>query len=322
MALIDWNVFDKKVREGALKKVNEIIALWNENSNNALMLSQFAYEGGIFQQTLWDIDDSVDIVDIYGANGDATPNTLGTANQNTVKFFLTTGTTRIEGADMSWIQENMGTAIAELSNKTAEFVFRKYLFTLITVMVNVYEDNADVTNDESATAAISQAGLNRTHALFGDSSEALVTQIMHSQAKHKLIGNALDNSAALFTAGNVTVIDILGKRTIITDCPALIDSVASPAEYKTLVLRSGAGDCFETGDFKLVVEGDKTGKDKLYTDIQGEGTASYRLMGYSWDGATGTSSPTSTELETGASWVRYVSSLKETGGVLYVAAQV
>ena len=44
-------------------------------------------------------------------------------------------------------------------------------------------------------------------------------------------------------------------------------------------------------------------------------------MGYSYDAGNGTSSPTSTELETGASWARYVSDVKETGGLLYIAAQ-
>jgi hypothetical protein len=321
-ALINWNVFDTDVREGSLKKVNEIIALWNANSGGALRLSTFAYAGGLFSQIKWDIDDHVEITDIYAANTAATANTLGTAKQNTVKFFFETGLYQVEGSELSWIQENPDMAVAELSTKIAEFVFRKYLFQLITVMVAVYEDNSDVLNDESATAGFSQEGLNRSYALFSDRSESLVTQIMYGTAKHKLIGDALANGAQLFTAGDVTVIDIQGKRTIITDCPALIDSVAVPAEYKCLVLTDSAGEVFETGDFKVVVEGDKTGNHRLYTNIQGEGTASIRLKGYSYDAAVGTASPTSTELETGASWVRYVDSLKESGGVLYIGAQV
>jgi len=322
MSLIDWNVFDTNVREGSLRKVNEIIELWNANSGGALRLSTFNYAGGIFNQIKWDVDDFVEISDIYSANGDATPNTIGTANQNTVKFFFHTGTYQIEGAQLSWIESNQDLAVAEISTKIAEFVFRKYIFQLITVMVNVYENNADVTNDESAAAGFSQDGLNRTHSLFSDRSESLITQVMYGTAKHKLIGDALANNAQLFTAGGVTVIDILGKRTIMTDCPALIDNVASPKEYKSLILTDMAGEVFEAGDFKIVVEGDKTGKDRLYTNIQGEGTASIRLKGYSYDAGNGTSSPTSTELETGASWARYVDSLKETGGVLYIAGQV
>ena len=320
-ALINWNVFDTDVREGSLKKVNEIIALWNANSGGALRLSTFAYAGGLFSQIKWDIDDHVEITDIYAANTAATPNTLGTAKQNTVKFFFETGLYQVEGSELSWIQENVDTAVAELSTKIAEFVFRKYLFQLITVMVATYEDNADVLNDESATSgtSFSQEGLNRSYSLFSDRSGSLVSQIMYGTAKHKLIGDALANGNALFTAGDVTVIDIQGKKTIITDCPALIDGTTS---YKCLILTDMAGEVFETGDFKVVVEGDKTGNHRLYTNIQGEGTASMRLKGYSYDAAVGTASPTSTELETGASWVRYVDSLKETGGVLYIAAQV
>ena len=323
-ALIDWNVFDTNVREGSLRKVNEIIALWNANSGGALRLSTFAFAGGLFSQIKWDIDDHVDLTDIYTANTAATPNTLGTAKQNTVKFFFETGLYQVEGAELSWIEENEDRAVAEVSTKIAEFVFRKYLFQLITVMVNTYEDNSDVLNDESAVsgAGFSQEGLNRSYALFSDRSGALVSQIMYGTAKHKLIGDALANGNALFTAGDVTVIDIQGKKTIVTDCPALIDSVAVPAEYKCLILTDMAGEVFETGDFKVVVEGDKTGNHRLYTNIQGEGSASMRLKGYSYDAAVGTASPTSTELETGASWVRYVDSLKESGGVLYIGAQV
>jgi hypothetical protein len=321
--LIDWNVFDTNVREGSLRKVNEIITLWNANSGNALMLSKFAYAGGVFSQIKWDIDDHVEVLDIYDVNNVATSNTLGTAKQNTIKFFFNTGTYEIEGSNLSWIEQNQDQAVAELSNNIAEFVFRKYLFQLITVLVNTYEDNADVTNDESGgTVSLSQEGLNRSYSLFSDRSGAIILNLMYGTAKHKLIGDALENGAALFTAGDVTVIDIQGRKTVITDCPALIDNVSVPATYKVLCLTAGAGDVFETGDFKIVVEGDITGKDRLYTNIQGEGTASIRLKGYSYDAANGTSSPTSAELETGASWVRYVSSLKETGGVLYISDQV
>jgi hypothetical protein len=322
--LIDWKVFDTNLREGSIKKVNEIIDLWNAKSGNALRLSTLSYAGGIFDQISWDIDDHVELEDIYGTNDAADINEFGTASQKTVKYFFRTGTYQLKGADLSWIEKDPDTAVATLSNQVAEFVFRKYLFELITVLVNVFEDNADVTNDESATSGVgfSQAGLNRTYALFSDRSGSLVTQIMYGTAKHKLIGDALDNDAALFTAGDVTVIDIQGKRTIITDCPALIDNVAVPNEFKALVLTEGAGDVFETGDFKMVVDGDKTGKERLYTYIQGEGTASMRVKGYSYDVGNGTSSPTSPELQTGASWPRHVDSLKETGGVLYIAAQI
>ena len=60
----------------------------------------------------------------------------------------------------------------------------------------------------------------------------------------ELIGIALENGNELFSEGTVTIVDILGKRSIITDSPALVDGT----DQKVLCLTANALTVEPNGD--------------------------------------------------------------------------
>ena len=106
----------------------------------------------------------------------------------------------------------------------------------------------------SATAGISQAGLNSAHARFGDASQNLIAQVMQGTTWHKLVGQGLANPNNLFQAGNVRVVDILGKTSIVTDAPALAQA-GTPNKEIILGLAAGAALVHDNRDIISNVHG-------------------------------------------------------------------
>nr|WP_305852590.1 major capsid protein [Brucella sp. 6810] len=108
-------------------------------------------------------------------------------------------------------------------------------------LVAAIGNQPDATNDvsEATDPALSYVVMNDAHAKFGDHSGNLIVQVMNSTAYHKLIGANLVNTAQLFQAQNVRVVDILGKPVIVTDAPALYEA-GTPNKLKVLSLAESA----------------------------------------------------------------------------------
>jgi hypothetical protein len=177
---------------------------------------------------------------------------------------------------------------------------------------------AGATNDVTSTSGtLTQPVLNDTHALFGDASQSLTAQIMTGGAYHDLVGVALANQAQLFTAGNVTVIDILGKATVISDIPALTVA-GSPGTHKVLTLTQAA---LTVGGGDDVVSNIETsnGNQQISTTFQSDYSFIVGVKGYAWDIANGGKSPLDAELATGSNWDQVATSIKHTAGVITIA---
>ena len=151
---------------------------------------------------------------------------------------------------------------------------------------------------------------------MGDRQGALVGNVMHSSAYNKLIGDALTNTAQLFTAGNVMVLDIQGKQSIVADIPSLYVT-GTPDKHKVLSLKEGAIKCYDGG--KLITNLQvNNGNNMIEATFQANGNYMVSLDGYSWDETNGGKSPLDAELATGTNWDKYVRYDKNTGGVLLV----
>ena len=168
----------------------------------------------------------------------------------------------------------------------------------------------------SATLGITQAALNNAHAKFGDSSQSLVAQVMQGTTWHKLVGQAIANSTNLFVAGNVRVVDILGKITVVTDAPALMQA-GTPNKEIILSLVSGAALVHDSRDQVSNVD-TVNGKERIETTIQVDYTFGLGLKGYTWDTTAGGKSPTDAELATGTNWDKTATSIKHTAGVALI----
>ena len=140
---------------------------------------------------------------------------------------------------------------------------------------------------------------------------------MTGTVAHKLIGDNLTNGERLFTAGNVNVIDILGKRVVVTDAPALYEA-GTPNLSKVLGLVSGAVAVEGASDIISNVE-TTNGQTRIETTMQVDYTFTLGMKGYGWDETNGGKSPTDAEIATGTNWDKYAQFDKMTAGVLAIA---
>jgi hypothetical protein len=139
---------------------------------------------------------------------------------------------------------------------------------------------------------------------------------MDGQTYHDLIEANLTNTPQLFQAGNVTVVQILNKRVVVTDAPALRESPTTTGnDIKVLSLVQGGVIVHDAGDLVTNIE-TSNGSQRIKTTMQADYTFGLGLKGYAWDTGNGGKSPTDADLTTGSNWDKIATSVKHTAGVV------
>lgn len=317
MSLSLMQVFNQFIMPAAMERLAQQIAKFNEASNGALVMTTEGFTGDFLQKSMWaSLASAQRRVDRYAANGAVTPTDLQQLKESAVKVAGGFGPVLFEPAQMTYIRKATTEGIDMAATAFSDAVLADMLNTAIAALVAAIGNNVNAVNDVSATLGISRSAFNDAHAKFGDSSGNLIAQIMNGTAAHKLIGQNLTNSAQLFTAGNVTVLDVLGKPIVITDAPALY-LAGTPNKLRVLSLAAGAATVMNDGDVISNVQ-DTNGKQRIETTWQADYTFGISLKGYSWDEVNGGKSPTDAELATGTNWDQTAASIKNTAGVMTI----
>ncbi len=317
MALTNMKVFNQYLMEATAETLGQQIQKFNQASNGAIVLTSMAFEGDFFQRSFYAaLHTAQRRVDRYAAQSTASATALSQLQENSVKVAGGFGPIVFEPGQMTWIQKNEAEAIAVISAQLAEAIVADQLNSGIAAGVAAISNVVGATNDVSATDGISYAALNTAHALFGDSSMALVAQVMNGATYHKLIGANLTNTPQLFQAQNVLVVDILGKAVVVTDAPALYET-GTPNKQKVLSLASGGITVMDGSDVITNID-TRNGQTRIETTMQADYTFGLGLKGYAWDTASGGKSPTDAELATGANWDKVVTDIKHTAGVITI----
>ena len=317
MSLTNMKVFNQYLMDATAETLGQQIQKFNQASNGAIVLTSMAFEGDFFQRSFYAaLHTAQRRVDRYAAQSSAAATALSQLQENSVKVAGGFGPIVFEPGQMTWIQKNEAEAIAVISGQLAEAIVADQLNSGIAAGVAAISNVAGATNDVSATAGISYAALNTAHALFGDSSMALVAQVMNGATYHKLIGANLANTPQLFQAQNVLVVDILGKAVVVTDAPALYEA-GTPNKQKVLSLASGGITVMDGSDVITNID-TRNGQTRIETTMQADYTFGLGLKGYAWDTASGGKSPTDAELATGANWDKVVADIKHTAGVITI----
>ncbi len=307
-------VFNDQLQTAIIKKLNQKSDLFSQASGIALVNE--AMMGDFKEEAIWNnVTSALRDVDAYAAQEAVAAIGLSQDQMNSVKTMKGFGPITWEPTQLTWINKNPGEALSVISESLSMAVLHDQINKAIGVLVAAIGNNAAATEDVfSATGAlggVSQQNLNNAHAKYGDASHMLTSQIMTGATSHKLIGQALANGAQLFSEGTVRVIDILGKRTVITDSPAL----TAGGKERVLSLVPQAATIASNGDFRSsIVEG--VGQTRLETTYQAEYTENVSVKGYSWN--TAIKSPVKAQLETGTNWT-LINDLKESAGVLLIA---
>jgi len=317
MSLSQMQVFNEYIMPAALESLDQMTAAFNAASNGAIILSPDGFTGDFLQESFFQtLAAAQRRVDRYAANGAAAITDLAELKNATVKVAGGFGPIRYEPSQMTWLQRPTVQGIEVASRAFAEILLKDQLNTAIAALAAAITAQATATNDVSATAGITQAALNNAHAKFGDASQNLVAQIMQGTTYHKLVGQNLANAAQLFQAGNVRVVDILGKVSVVTDAPALAQA-GTPNKEIILSLVSGAALVHDARDQISNVD-TSNGKERIETTIQVDYTFGLGLKGYTWDVTAGGKSPTDAELATGTNWDKTATSIKHTAGVALI----
>ena len=237
MSLTQMQVFNDYIMKATIETLDQYLEAFNAASRGAIVLSPDGFTGDFLQESFFQtLAAAQRRVDRYAANGAAPITDLAELKNSSVKVAGGFGPVRYEPSQMTWLERPTAQGVEVASRAFAEILLKDQLNTAIAALVAAITAQSAAVNDISATLGISQAALNNTHAKFGDASQNLVTQVMQGTTYHKLIGQALTNSEQLFHAGNVRVIDILGKVSVVTDAPALMQAGVDPAPNKEIIL--------------------------------------------------------------------------------------
>lgn len=317
MPLTAMQVFNDFVMPAVGEVLPQKVAAFNESSRGAIRLTSEGFVGDFHQASFYAaLHNARRRVDRYAANGAATTTDLTQLKASGVKIAGGFGPILFEPAQMAWLQKPTSEAIAIMSLNMAEAIVQDQVNTAVATLAAAIENQAAATFDYSATGGLNYAVMNTAHSRFGDHSSSLVASVIDGKQLHSFIGDNLNNSNRLFEAGNVQVIEILGRVYIVTDAPALREA-GTPNKVKGLSLCEGACTIYD-GSNPIVNIETKNGKERIETTLQADYDFGCALKGYSWDEANGGKSPTDAELATGSNWDLVSSDIKHTAGVIGV----
>jgi len=322
MALSDMKVFNEYLKNATIETLAQDVEKFNAASAGAIRLTTQGIDGDFLQESFWaGLHGAQRRVDRYAANGAQSATALSQKQYDAVKVAGGFGPILWEPSQLSWIQKSPEEALEVISRNLSEAIVADQLNTVIAALVAAISNQAAATNDVSATAGVTYAAINAAHAKFGDASGRLVAQVMNGVTFHDLIGKNLTNAQQLFRAGDVTIVDILGKAVIVTDSPALYSAAvatpAAPAKQRVLSLADGAGMVMDGSDLITNIE-TSNGKGRIETTFQADYSFGLALRGYTWDTANGGKSPTDAELATGSNWELVANSVKASAGVITI----
>lgn len=317
MALSDMKVFNEYLKNATIETLAQDVAKFNGASAGAIRLTTQGIDGDFLQESFWaGLHGAQRRVDRYAVNGAQAATALAQKQYDAVKVAGGFGPILWEPGQLAWIQKSPEEALEVISRNLSEAIVADQLNTVIAALVAAISNQPTATNDVSATAGITYAAINAAHAKFGDASGRLVAQVMNGATYHDLIGKNLANAQTLFRAGDVTIVDILGKAVIVTDSPALFES-GVPDKQKVLSLADGAGMVMD-GSSLITNISVANGKERIETTFQADYDFGLALKGYGWDTVNGGKSPTNAELATGANWDLVANSIKASAGVITI----
>lgn len=318
MALSNMQVYNEDIVGTTIELLAQKTDVFNAASGGTIILSTARFRGDFSRESFFNqIASARRRVDRYAAIADQAATALTQGEHVGVKVAGGFGPVLFEPAQLTWLSEDPAAAIRAIAEGFSDALLQDQLNTAVAAAVAAVGGQAALVNDVSASAGLTLNVLNNSHAKFGDMSQMLRADIMTGAAWHKLVDKALTNSSQLFASGNVQVVDILGKRYVISDIPALYVA-GTPNKSKVLSVVANGIIVDNTSDIVANLE-TSNGKTRIETTWQADYTFGLKLKGYSWDVTNGGKSPTDAELATATNWDKAVAENKHTLGTLAIA---
>ena len=316
MSQADMIIFNQEFAPAISDTLAQMINAFNESSGGAIVLEMSGNMGDYINQSFYDLL-ATRRVDRYAANTSEANTDLSQSEHVSVKVAGGMGPIAYLPSQMTWLRKPTDEGIEVFSRQFAELLLQDQLNTCILSAVSGIGNNALAVNDVSGGAVITQSAINGGHAKFGDASQRLITDVMTGSVYHKLISQGLTNTEQLFQSGNVTVVGILGKRVVVTDAPALLNTTPTPDQDIVLSLVSGGLTVKDPADPIVNIQ-TNNGNKMIETTMQADYDFTLDLKGYSWDKSNGGASPVDADLATGSNWDLDTADVKNTAGTLTI----
>lgn len=318
MALTNMKVFNAQLQEATIETLDQMVEKFNAASNNAIVLTTQGFEGDYrFENFFASLHAAQRRVDRYATNAVQGATNLAQLQEIGVKVAGGFGPIQWEPSQLSWVQMNPAAALEAISRNLAEAIMKDQLNTAIAAATAAIEAQGSANVFDTGTGPITYVDINSAHAKFGDSSSLIVADIMDGVTYHSLIGQNLANAHELFNYQGVLVVELLGKRVVVTDAPALRET-GTGANQKVLSLVSGGVTVYDGSNLITNIE-TSNGRERIVTTMQADYDFGVAVKGFQWDTANGGKSPTDAELATGSNWDKVATSVKHTAGVLTLA---
>lgn len=317
MSLSNMQIYNDDIVGTTLELLGQKTKQFNAASGGAIVLSTAAWRGDFSRESFFNqIASAQRRVDRKAAIATQAATNLTQGEMVGVKVAGGFGPVLFEPSQMTYLNENPAAAIRAISEGFSDALLADQLNTSVGAAVAAVGGNAAMVNDVSATAGISLNALNGSHAKFGDQSQLLVADVMSGATWHSLVDKAITNPGLLFQSDNVMVVDVLGKRYVVSDIPALYVAGTPNKAFVLSVVANGI--IVDNASDVLSNMQTTNGKTRIETTWQADYTFGLKLKGYSWDQTNGGSSPLDAELFTASNWDKYVADNKHTLGTLAI----
>lgn len=318
MATADMVIFNEQTQLVATETVDQALNAFNEASGGGLLLGSQSRLGDYVEEASYKaIANLVSRRNAYGT-GALTTKAIQQLKDVSVKVDQTVGPMEWTVEQFARLLKNEEEAGLIIGEQAAQAMIQDYLNTIASALVAAVGNNAAMVNNYAATGTAKLVELNNAAAKFGDRQQSVLAWLMHSKVFTDLTNEAITNTNRLYNIGNIQVMqDGLGRRYVVTDSPALIDTVPVTDEYHTLGLVSGAA-MIETQPL-LTMTQPKADQENMGTIWKGESSFTVGLKGYAWDATNGGKSPNDAALGTGTNWDKIATSDKDTAACMLIS---
>ncbi len=299
-------IYNDQVQTGYFERIQDVVDVFNAQSNGAILLNSTAIPGDLRQQAFYKIGGSI-------------------AHRN-VDTDAAVETARITADEMVGVKvpwkygpyaateeafKRRGRSPAEFSQMLgqdmADAVMEGWLQYSVAALEAAIRSNPAMVTAGSFVADGKKV-LTKGLRLMGDRFGRIASWVMDSEAYFDIVDTAIDNK--IFEEAGVVVYGgtpgTMGKPVIVTD---------NAPSGVIMGLQGGALTAIESQAPGMRTY-DIDDQENLAIGFRAEGTFNVEVMGYSWDASEGGVNPNLSAIGASANWVKYATSNKATAGFI------
>lgn len=264
--------------------------IFNERSNNCIRMDATTFAGNARQTSNVRMPKD-GLLRYRDPTGDKTLSTLRLYRDtdNEVRFSMGTNPLVYTNAEFNTLKQDPKLAAAQYGQTVGITTSEELAKLSVAVLATCLKSDARVVTDVSSRAKQGNVAMGIIQPIdfvtattpFGDRMNDLSIIVLHSKVYLDLMAQNVFNNAndRVYNLGSMIYReDLLGRRYLITDNPALYDSASK--KYTTLGLRTGHGVRIGMNSDLTTLITPKTGKENISYEIQSEWTNTLKVDNY------------------------------------------